>query len=183
MRKQKFLAMLLALAMLLPMLPMFTMETSAAVAADEDVIRLPITIRDFKQDGFFMQISDCLDPGMVQGELTENGIPKYNEAAIDELASKIDTRTEVNNITNSELKSLISGLYTANSANWDDTSGTWNVSQEVASLEQAKTACQVADWILRNCFVNSTFTYNGNTYDYAKLVPEYDTLVLRKGTY
>lgn len=183
MRKQKFIAMLLALAMLLPMLPMMAMETSAAVAEDEDVIRLPITIRDFKQDGFFMQISNCLGKGMVDSQLTTAGTPHYNEKAIDELAGKINTQSEVSDITNSELKSLITSLYNANRTTWNDTSYTWNESNAVTSLDQAKTACQVADWILRNCFVDSTFTYNGNTYDYAKLVPEYDTLVLRKGTY
>lgn len=183
MRKQKFIAMLLALAMLLPMLPMMAMETSAAVAEDEDVIRLPITIYDFKADGKFMEVNPYTVSGMMEPTLSSDGTPAYSVEAIRNLAERIDSSSDINSISYTELQNLISSLRSANTNSWDDTAADFQPSNQVAELKDARTASQVADWILRNCFKDSSFVYNGKTYEYAKLVPEYDTLVLREGTY
>lgn len=93
----KALATVLALLMLVGILPTVAFaaeDEESGIASQavetEDVIRLPITIRDANRDGlFFETVEYGLAPGDVQVTLGEDGVPQYTVDAIKRLAKKI----------------------------------------------------------------------------------------------
>ena len=213
----KALAAVLALLMLVGILPTVAFaaeDEESGIASQavetEDVIRLPITIRDANRDGLFFentQYGRAL--GDVQVTLGKDGVPQYTEDAIKKLAQKIlsmDSSDYGYNSTDAQkpyqaLTGLILELskgenwrksYNGNSwvDSWNRRTATanrnwnWNPEKErVEKLENAQTVSAVADWMLRHAFVDGSFTYQGDSYPYTATYNGYENLVLQPGIY
>ena len=202
MRKQKFLAMLLALAMLLPMLPMFTMETSAAEVIDDnaDVIRLPITIRDANEDQVLFQgtkidrtrtgnYGNYKYTNMVTNSLS-GGIPQYTETVITKVAGYLtfersyDGSYNNNNVKNDYLLSVLKNGYENNPSGWNTTTSADG--GDVVYLEDATNAYEAAKWLLEHLFVDGQYkegvtAATAQNY-FTATYPGYETLVLKPTT-
>lgn len=213
----KALAAVLALLMLVGILPTVAFaaeDEESGIASQavetEDVIRLPITIRDANRDWLFFENADVgLALGDVQVTLGEDGVPQYTEDAIKKLAKKILSMDSRNYGYGSkdaqrpyqELTGLILELSTRENwlksydgkswvTSWSRRTATakdnwnWNPEKErVEKLEDAQTVSAVADWMLRHAFVDGSFTYKGNSYPYTATYNGYENLVLQPGTY
>ena len=215
----KALAAVLALLMLVGILPTVAFaaeDEESGIASQavetEDVIRLPITIRDANRDGLFFENAQYgRSLGDVQVTLGEGGVPQYTEDAIKNLAQKILSMARSDYGYGStdkqkpyqELTGLILELSTRE--NWlksyDGNSwvNSWTVSrrevrakdnwkwnpekERVEKLEDAQTVSAVADWMLRHAFVDGSFTYQGTSYPYTATYNGYENLVLQPGTY
>ena len=187
---KRFVALLLTLAMVLSLVPAFgSVEAQAAIADDADVIRLPITIRDANQDNVLFENTNFNNKDEYIPTTIVDGVPQYNEAAIQRVASLIVDYRDYGTRYPDQNTYLYDALQIAEgkASNWSNTTS----GADVTYLEDAPTAYSAAKWMLSHLFVDGQYYADQATgvgefdasKNYTKTYPGYEELVLQKDSY